>query len=58
MAESEGHRDRKGNRVFWALVLIAVGVLILLCNLGYVKHDIVRFWPVLVILWGIKKLVE
>lgn len=55
---SEQKKDRKGSKVFWALVLIAVGVLILLYNLGYLTHDIIRFWPVLVILWGIKKLVH
>jgi hypothetical protein len=49
---------RKGNKIFWALLLIVIGVLILLHNFGYLEHDIVRFWPVLVILWGIKKLVD
>lgn len=56
MSKSEKHK--KGNKIFWGLVLIAIGALILLHNLGYVREDIVRFWPVLVILWGIKKLVD
>jgi hypothetical protein len=54
----EFEKHRKGSRIFWALVLIVIGVLILLHNLGYLEHDIIRFWPVLVILWGIKKLIE
>lgn len=56
MSRSEKHK--KGNKIFWALVLIAIGVLILLHNLGYVREDILRFWPVLVILLGIKKLID
>jgi len=54
---SDSERLKKGNKIFWGLVLIMVGVLILLHNLGYVRDDIVRFWPVLIILLGIKKLI-
>jgi hypothetical protein len=56
LAKSE--KSRRGGKVFWGLVLILVGVLILLDNLGYLRNDIIRFWPVLVIIWGIKKLVD
>lgn len=56
MAKSE--KSRRGSKVFWGLVLILAGALILLDNLGYLSHDIIRFWPVLVIIWGIKKLVD
>lgn len=55
---SETERKRRGGKVFWGLILILIGVLILLDNLGYLTHDIIRFWPVLVIIWGIKKLVD
>ena len=55
---SESERPRGGSKVFWGLLLILIGVLILLDNLGYLTHDIIRFWPVLVIIWGIKKLVD
>jgi hypothetical protein len=55
---SNSERQRRGGKVFWGLVLILIGVLILLDNLGYLRHDIIRFWPVLVIIWGIKKLVD
>ena len=55
---SETERPRRGSKVFWGFVLILIGVLILLDNLGYLTHDIIRFWPVLVIIWGIKKLVD
>jgi len=55
---SNSESKRRGGKVFWGLVLILIGVLILLDNLGYLSHDIIRFWPVLVIIWGIKKLVD
>jgi len=55
---SKSEKRGRGDKIFWALVLIIVGVLILLHNLGYVREDIIRFWPVLIILWGIKKLVD
>jgi hypothetical protein len=56
VAVSEKHR--RGNKVFWALVLIAIGVLILLHNLDYIGEDIVRYWPVAIILLGLKKLID
>jgi hypothetical protein len=55
---AEVEKSRRGGKIFWGLVLIVVGVLILLDNLGYVSGDIIRFWPVLLILLGIKKLVD
>ncbi|MGB7062167.1 MAG: DUF5668 domain-containing protein [Candidatus Zixiibacteriota bacterium] len=55
---SKSERQRRGGKVFWGLVLILAGALILLDNLGYLRHDIIRFWPVLVIIWGIKKLFD
>lgn len=51
------HHSKRG-KVFWGIVLVLVGALILLHNLGYVAKDIIRFWPVLLILWGIKKLID
>ncbi len=56
MAEPE--RRARGNKIFWALVLIIVGLLILSHNLGYIREEIVRYWPVLLILLGIKKLID
>lgn len=56
MSNSEKHG--RGNKIFWALVLITIGALILLHNLGYIGEDIIRYWPVLIILLGIKKLID
>ncbi len=53
-------RHRQGS-IFWALVLIAVGILFLLQNLYPAIHPwqlIAKFWPLLVIFWGISMLVQ
>jgi hypothetical protein len=55
---SKSHHPDKGRKIFWGIVLVFVGLFILLHNLGFVGRDIVRFWPVLLILWGIKKLID
>ncbi|MDP4281221.1 MAG: DUF5668 domain-containing protein [Bacteroidota bacterium] len=46
----------KYKNFFWAIVLIAVGILFLLNNLGVISFSWYSFWhlwPVLLILWGI-----
>jgi hypothetical protein len=55
---SEFHHSNKGGKIFWGMVLVLVGLFILFHNLGFVEQDIVRFWPVFLILWGIKKLID
>lgn len=55
---SEFHKHSKNSKIFWGVVLILFGGLVLLRNFGYLEYEIVRFWPVLLILWGIKKLIE
>jgi len=55
---SKSQKHNKGSKIFWGIVLVLMGTLILLHNLGYLGYDIIRFWPVLVIIWGIKKLIE
>jgi len=35
------------------LTLIVVGVMLLLREFGYLHGDIVRYWPVLLIVWGL-----
>lgn len=51
---------RRGT-IFWALILITVGVLFLARNFNPSLHPwevIAKFWPVLIILWGISKLAD
>jgi len=47
--------------MFWGLTLVAVGALLLLHNLGYtiqVWPYVVRYWPALLIAWGLLKFVD
>ncbi len=51
---------RRGS-IFWALILIAIGVLFLYQNFNPAVHPwqiIAKFWPVLIIFWGLSKLVD
>lgn len=54
-------RPRSAGSVFWGLILIGAGLIFLLKNLGYnipIWTGVVRYWPVLLILWGFIKLVD
>ncbi len=47
--------------IFWAIILIAVGVVLLLRNLGYdipIWQGLALYWPVLIIAWGMLKVVD
>ncbi len=53
-----GHR--RGS-IFWALTLIAVGVIFLWQNFNPALHPwqiIAKYWPILIIFWGLSKLVD
>ncbi len=43
--------------VFTGLLLILIGLLFILYNFGYISGEIWRFWPLLLVIWGIKKLI-
>lgn len=48
---------KKGNSLVWGIILIIIGVVILLEQLGVDVFDQVwRFWPVILIIWGANKL--
>src|SRR6185295_18258852 len=54
-------RPRSAGSFFWGLILIAAGSIFLLRNLGYdvpVWTGIARYWPVLLIVWGVVKLID
>jgi DUF4097 and DUF4098 domain-containing protein YvlB len=54
------HTGRRSS-IFWALILIGVGVLFLLQNFNpsiHPWHVIAKFWPLLIIFWGISKVVD
>jgi DUF4097 and DUF4098 domain-containing protein YvlB len=49
--------------LFGPLLIAAIGIIILLVNLGYIsKHSLFwwfsRYWPVLLIIWGVTKFIE
>jgi len=51
---------RRGS-IFWALTLIGVGVIFLWQNFNPSVHPwqlIAKFWPVLIIFWGLSKLID
>lgn len=54
------YRHHRGS-IFWALTLIAIGVLFLYHNFNPAIHPwhlMAKYWPVLVIFWGISKLID
>jgi DUF4097 and DUF4098 domain-containing protein YvlB len=54
-------RPRSAGSFFWGLVLIAAGSIFLLKNLGYdvpVWAGVARYWPILLIVWGLVKLID
>jgi hypothetical protein len=47
--------------IFWGLTLVLIGVLLLAHNLGYrlqIWPYVVRYWPALLIAWGLLKFVD
>jgi len=51
---------RRGS-IFWALTLIGVGVIFLWQNFNPAIHPwqvIAKFWPILIIFWGLSKLID
>ena len=54
-------RPRSAGSFFWGFLLIGVGMIFLLKNLGYeipIWTGVARYWPVLLILWGVIKLFD
>ncbi len=52
---------RRHGSVFWSLILISLGVLFLLRNLHFDIRPwpiIAKYWPVLIIFWGLSKLLS
>ena len=54
-------RRRTIGSIFWGVTLVVIGGLLLARNLGYpipIWSALARYWPVLIIGWGIVKLIE
>ena len=41
-----------GHSIAFPLTLIAVGAALLLKEFGFLRGNILRYWPVLLIVWG------
>ena len=41
------------HRIAFPLTLIVIGAGLLLREFGYLRGNILRFWPVLLIVWGV-----
>ena len=55
-----GYAHRRGS-IFWALILIAVGGIFLYHNFNPAIRPwvlIAKYWPILIIFWGISKLID
>jgi hypothetical protein len=54
------YRHHRGS-IFWALILIAIGGLFLYRNFNSAVHPwhlMAKYWPVVIIFWGISKLID
>ncbi|MBN1938294.1 MAG: hypothetical protein JW843_01815 [Candidatus Aminicenantes bacterium] len=50
---------KRKDPLVWGLVLIVLGLVFILENMGLDAWDYVwRFWPVILIVWGASKLIE
>jgi predicted membrane protein len=57
MARHRYHSAHSG--IFFGAIVVAVGCLLLLDNLGIVRfHDIWQYWPVLLVAWGVSRIVD
>src|SRR5215510_9663118 len=54
-------RQRSTATMFWGLILVGVGFIFLLKNIGYeipIWMGVALYWPVLLIVWGLIKLFD
>ena len=51
----------KTKQLFWGVLLIALGLLIFLNNIGQISWDweeLIKFWPLFFVLWGISLMIK
>ncbi len=53
-------KEQKNNSIFWGIVLVVVGALFLLDNLGFNISwwKIVKLWPLILIYFGGKEIIN
>ncbi|MDD8019757.1 MAG: DUF5668 domain-containing protein [Acidobacteriota bacterium] len=48
---------KRRDNLIWGVILIAIGLLFLLDNMGYDAWEFIfKFWPLILIIWGADKL--
>jgi predicted membrane protein len=54
------HRYRSGSHgIFFGAIVVAIGCLLLLDNLGIFRfHDVWQYWPVLLVAYGVSRIVD
>lgn len=53
------HNRSGSHGIFFGAIVVAVGCLLLLDNLGIVRfHDLWQYWPVLLVAWGVSRVVD
>src|SRR5271154_5596506 len=55
-----GRHHRSGSHgLFFGAIVVAIGVLLLLDNLGIFRfHDVWQYWPVLLVAYGVSRIVD
>lgn len=46
------------NDWFYAILVLIIGLLLLMINLGFVASNLISYWPVIVIIIGLKELLD
>jgi predicted membrane protein len=57
MSRKQYHSGASG--IFFGAIVVAIGCLLLLDNLGIFRfHDVWQYWPVLLVAWGVSRIVD
>lgn len=43
---------------FYTVLILIVGLLLLMINMGFVESSLIAFWPVLLIIVGLRELLD
>ena len=53
-----GHHGGYGHGMFMGALFLIVGILLLLSNYGILTTDLIKLWPIVFVILGIKKLMK
>lgn len=56
---AHGHYRSGSHGIFFGLIVVAIGCLLLFDNLGIVRfHDLWQYWPALLVAWGVSRVID